>query len=65
VRNALGIPASIQPIAYLCVGYVSHFFQKPELETAGWLPRIPLGDVVWFDQWHSRSGAETLLAHLR
>jgi 5,6-dimethylbenzimidazole synthase len=65
VRNALGIPASIQPIAYLCVGYVSHFFQKPELETAGWLPRIPLNDVVWFDQWHSQTGAETLLAHLR
>jgi 5,6-dimethylbenzimidazole synthase len=65
VRSALGIPASIQPIAYLCVGYVSHFFQKPELETAGWLPRIPLNDVVWFDQWHSRTGAETLLAHLR
>jgi 5,6-dimethylbenzimidazole synthase len=65
VRSALGIPASIQPIAYLCVGYVSHFFQKPELETAGWLRRIPLNDVVWFDQWHSRTGEESLLAHLR
>ena len=65
LRNALGIPASIQPIAYLCVGYVSHFFQKPELEAAGWLPRIPLEDVMRFDGWHGRSGSEPLLEHLR
>ncbi len=45
---------SIQPIAYLCVGYVSHFLQKPELETAGWLPRVPLSDAVWIDRWQAR-----------
>ena len=65
LRGALGIPAAIQPIAYLCVGYVSHFLRKPELETVGWLPRTPLADVVWFDRWHGRSGAETLLEQLR
>ena len=65
LRQALGIPAAIQPIAYLCVGYVSHFFRKPELETAGWLPRAPLADLLWFDRWHSRSGTEALLDHLR
>lgn len=65
LRNALGIPVSIQPIAYLCVGYVSHFFQKPELETAGWLPRLPLEDVLWFDRWHVRSGLESLLEHVQ
>lgn len=65
LRVALGIPSIIQPIAYLCLGYVSHFYQKPELETSGWLPRTPLENVVWFDQWESRSGSETLLDHLR
>lgn len=60
LRAALGIPQSIQPIAYLCVGYVSHFFAKPELETAGWLPRIPLNEVLWIDRWHSRSGSDPL-----
>jgi len=65
LRNALGIPPAIQPIAYLCVGYVSSFLRKPELETAGWLPRTPLGDVLWFDQWHGRSGSEPLLEHLQ
>jgi 5,6-dimethylbenzimidazole synthase len=61
LRAALGIPASIQPIAYLCVGYVSHFLQKPELETAGWLPRMPLSDVVWVDRWHGRDTPDPLL----
>lgn len=65
LRNALGIPPAIQPIAYLCVGYVSSFLRKPELETAGWLPRTPLGDVLWFDRWHARAGSELLLEHLR
>lgn len=61
LRAALGIPPRIQPIAYLCIGRVSHFFARPELETAGWLPRLPLRDLVWFDGWHQRTGDEPLL----
>lgn len=64
LREALGIPASIQPIAYLCVGYVSHFFQKPELEAAGWLPRTPLRDVVWIDRWRARTDTDALYEHV-
>ncbi len=64
LRKALGIPDHIQPIAYLCIGHVSHFFEKPELETAGWLSRLPLRDVVWFDGWQQRNGDETLLSEL-
>lgn len=64
LRGALGIPPSIQPIAYLCVGYVSRFFQKPELETAGWLPRIPLTDVLWIDRWHARCDSDPLFERL-
>jgi 5,6-dimethylbenzimidazole synthase len=64
LRSALGIPASVQPIAYLCVGYVSHFFEKPELEAAGWLPRIPLADLVWNDRWHQTDPADPLRRHL-
>jgi 5,6-dimethylbenzimidazole synthase len=61
LREALAIPQSIQPIAYLCIGYVSHFLQKPELESKGWLPRVPLTDVVWINQWHGRGTADPLL----
>ncbi|WP_207484118.1 5,6-dimethylbenzimidazole synthase [Arenibaculum pallidiluteum] len=65
LRAALGIPAGIQPIAYLCVGYVSHFLERPELEAKGWLPRMPLAEVVSFDQWQSRPEADPLLDLLR
>jgi len=64
LRTALGIPPSIQPIAYLCAGYVTHFLQKPELETAGWLPRMPLSDVVSIDRWHARDASDGLLGWL-
>jgi 5,6-dimethylbenzimidazole synthase len=64
LREALAIPPSIQPIAYLCVGYVSHFFQKPDLEAAGWLPRTPLSDAVWIDRWHERDGSDPLFGCL-
>ncbi len=64
LRAALDIPSNIQPIAYLCVGYVSHFFVRPELEAAGWLPRMPLREVLWFDRWHNQSGSEALLGHI-
>ena len=64
LRAALDIPGNIELIAYLCVGHVSHFPAKPELESAGWLPRMALSEVVWFDRWHQRSGEESLLPHL-
>lgn len=65
LRAALGIPETILPVAYLCLGYVSHFRRRPELQSKGWLPRLPLGDIVWFDRWRDRTGEETLLRHLR
>ncbi len=51
LTETLGLPESVVPVAYLCVGYVSQFHEKPELEKAGWLPRMPLDEVIHFDQW--------------
>jgi len=51
LKEALAIPSHITPIAYLCIGKVSHFHDKPELEKAGWLPRLPLEDLVHYDKW--------------
>lgn len=65
LQQALGIPKGITPIAYLCVGYVSHFHAKPELETAGWLPRLPMEDLVYFDQWGQQGDQQPLIAHLQ
>ncbi|WP_432473414.1 5,6-dimethylbenzimidazole synthase [Amphritea sp. HPY] len=53
LQELLGIPRKIIPIAYLCIGYVDHFYNKPELESAGWLPRQPLSELVHFDSWQN------------
>jgi 5,6-dimethylbenzimidazole synthase len=58
LQSALSIPKHIVPIAYLCIGYVSHFYTKPELETAGWLKRTPLQQLVYFDEWDNTKTAE-------
>ena len=56
VRSALGIPAEILPVAYLCIGHVREFADRPDLESAGWLPRLGLGQVVHSESWGRRDG---------
>ncbi len=58
LQDALGIPHHIVPVAYLCIGYVSHFKDRPELEKAGWLPRLPINDLLYFEQWGARDLAQ-------
>ena len=50
LRDALDIPTKIEIIAYLCIGYVTQFKDKPELESAGWLPRRPLEKAIHYNQ---------------
>lgn len=59
LRAALGIAPHILPVAYLCIDYVSHFHDKPELESAGWLPRLPLEQLLHFDEWQGGPGGES------
>jgi 5,6-dimethylbenzimidazole synthase len=51
----LDLPNRVVPVAYLCLGYVGEFASEPELQTAGWLPRLPLREVVRFENWGSSS----------
>jgi 5,6-dimethylbenzimidazole synthase len=51
LAGILGLPAHVVPVAYLCVGYPEEFLPEPELQTAGWLPRLPLADVLRFESW--------------
>jgi 5,6-dimethylbenzimidazole synthase len=51
LASILSLPAHVVPVAYLCLGYVDAFPQAPELQTAGWLPRLPLADVVHYETW--------------
>src|SRR5438132_7644571 len=51
LEKILAIPPHVKPVAYLCLGYVSDFAEKPDLERTGWLPRMDLADVVCYEQW--------------
>ena len=53
LKKILEIPEHVVPIAYLCLGHVSKFAEKPDLETAGWLPRLDLKDVVFYEKWNN------------
>ena len=52
LKKTLEIPEHVVPVAYLCLGHVSEFAQRPDLETAGWLPRLDLKDVVFYEKWN-------------
>jgi 5,6-dimethylbenzimidazole synthase len=56
VEQLLGLPAGVQLVAYLCVGYPIEFRPRPMLEEVGWRERQPLGDLVFQDRWGVRSG---------
>ncbi len=51
LRDALSIPSNIEIIAYLCIGYVTQFKDKPELESAGWLPRRSVDKAIHYNKW--------------
>ncbi len=51
LRDVLHIPEHVVPVAYLCLGHVSKFETKPDLETSGWLPRLKLDDVIYYEKW--------------
>jgi 5,6-dimethylbenzimidazole synthase len=51
LRQILGIPPEIVPVAYLCIGFVDRFANIPELERQGWEKRIPLNEVVSYDHF--------------
>ncbi|MFI5936767.1 5,6-dimethylbenzimidazole synthase [Actinoplanes sp. NPDC051494] len=52
----LGVPAGIRPVAWLCLGPVTHLEQTPDLERHGWRTRRPLAAALHRDRW--RSGTE-------
>jgi 5,6-dimethylbenzimidazole synthase len=54
LRDIFNLPESVVVIAYLCIGHVSHFPDMPELEKAGWLPRLNLDELIYYEQWGKR-----------
>ena len=54
LKEILELPEHVIPVGYLCLGYVNEFVDKPDLQTAGWLSRLDLKDVVYFEKWESK-----------
>ncbi|MDQ1646823.1 MAG: 5,6-dimethylbenzimidazole synthase, partial [Cryptosporangiaceae bacterium] len=51
LRDLLSIPATIRPVAWLCLGPVTHLETVPDLERHGWRRRIPLDDALHENGW--------------
>jgi 5,6-dimethylbenzimidazole synthase len=51
LAETLQLPAEVYPVAYLCLGYVSEFLSRPELEITGWRARLPLHALVHGNAW--------------
>jgi 5,6-dimethylbenzimidazole synthase len=52
----LGIPSGVRPVAWLCLGPVSHLEQTPDLERHDWRRRRPLEQAVHHERWGSAAG---------
>ena len=51
LQELLGIPAGIRPVAWLCLGPVTHLEQVPDLERHGWRQRRPVATAIHTDRW--------------
>ena len=58
LREILGIPEHVIPVAYLCIGYPKEFLDEPELQRRGWAERLPLDALLYRERWGVRSTAD-------
>lgn len=58
VRELLGLPQTVRPVAWLCLGPVSHLEGVPDLERHGWRQRLGLEEVLHHDHWERRGGVD-------
>lgn len=63
LKRLLNIPSSIKVVGYLCLGYVSEFPSRPDLEYAGWRKRIPLTELLHEERWGNRTTREQEIDH--
>ena len=55
LRSLLGIPPEVRPVAWLCVGPVTHLEEVPDLERHHWRTRRPLSAAVHAERWGETS----------
>ncbi|MGA8644532.1 5,6-dimethylbenzimidazole synthase [Candidatus Binatus sp.] len=52
LAEIFGIPDDVIPIAYLCIGYVREFPDRPILASKDWAQRLPPKSLIHFDSWN-------------
>lgn len=51
LRELLGIPDGVRPVAWLCIGPVHELADSPDLERHGWRERRALADAVHHERY--------------
>ena len=51
LARLLGLPDGSEPVAVLCLGPVTEFYDRPMLEEVGWATPRPLTELVSVDGW--------------
>ncbi|MFI7588665.1 5,6-dimethylbenzimidazole synthase [Spongisporangium articulatum] len=51
LSGLLGLPDGLRPVAWLCLGPVTHLEAVPDLERHGWRRRRPLAEALHTDGW--------------
>jgi 5,6-dimethylbenzimidazole synthase len=59
LRDLLGIPPGIRPVAWLCAGPVSRLHATPDLERHGWRRRRPLADATHLERFGAQAARDS------
>jgi nicotinate-nucleotide--dimethylbenzimidazole phosphoribosyltransferase len=51
MRELLGVPDAVVPVAFLTVGYPVEFAREPMLSEVGWRKRLSLAELVYDERW--------------
>ncbi len=62
LSDLLGIPCGVRPVAWLCLGPVTHFEKVPDLERLNWQTRRPLLPHLARDKFSDRTQLEELVS---
>ena len=60
VRDLLLLPEELRPIAWLCLGTVTHLESAPDLERFRWARRRPLSAAMHHNGWEVRDRGDQL-----
>ncbi|WP_409497275.1 5,6-dimethylbenzimidazole synthase [Amycolatopsis sp. cmx-11-12] len=57
LRELVGLPGALRPVAWLCVGPVRDLPAVPDLERHGWRERLPLNAVLHHERYRASNQA--------